>query len=179
MLSRETNAKSQLPPRSPVNNTYLGTDSTKLEFFHRKIPGVEKEVFGGGIGQQKPVGAALEEKVDADLGSAFVAVGALLAEFIRFSESLDGVERATERASASVQGACSAVVEDAALQAGQVLSALLYFDPIRPYGHVACKHASKDVAHMVHLLVGHGFLLSCEIPALKDLIEAQRVDRAL
>ena len=91
---------------------------------------------------------------------AFVA---LLAVLFRFLDRLDSVEGPTDRTSCSVQGACTTVVEDPTIQAGQQISAFPRVDPKGADRHVASDHPVEDVAKDVLLLlvagrVLHGFL---------------------
>jgi hypothetical protein len=141
-----------------------------FKFSCREFPGVEKEVFGGSVSQQEPIGTVLEEQVEPDLWGTVVAVETLLAVFVGLSDRFEGVEGATDGTSLSVEGPGGAVIEDPALQGGQKLSGFARIDPKGSDCHVASGHAVEDVAQDLGLLLIHGVVLSGELPSLEDVV---------
>jgi hypothetical protein len=54
-----------------------------FKFLFGESTGIEQKVFGGSVGQQKPVGPTFEQQIQAHLTGAMISVETLLAVFFR------------------------------------------------------------------------------------------------
>jgi hypothetical protein len=115
-----------------------------------------EEVASVRVGEEKPEGELFDEQIETDLGSAARAFRALRAFLPLGRSGFHAIEGSALRLTPTIQGACSAIAENACLDRGLEPTILREEESLGPHGEVFHEHAFEDFTQGMDIGRGHG-----------------------